>query len=419
MKSSSKTFSDSIKANTKELSNEIYSTLKLESNLAVPSDLRGIFTILEFITAPGRNQVPLSCRGDGIKSRHIPAILRFIHEQDNRNKRQGAPRITTIWGYEEPENNLELSAAVDSAKKLYEYSGEIQMLITTHSPAFYSIDKHEEFVGKNFNILRVRRDEKTGILLSHKGGDLLKVDLDMGTLPLFENPMQQLYAIKKELGQLKREAKCSHIIVEGNEDRIIFEKAIDLFSKKLKKQLDEDKLAIIASDSGCSGVVKRATSFVYRDDFKCYGILDMDAKDKSFYLDFKENPACKRASDAKRVALKLLTPPSEHGKIRRVLLDFYLELEDLYTSEAWQYAESKGYLVPRKISISTSHAHKSPLDLVRGQFTSNSYLQKVALNTVKNNKKIVLASWVVRQKNAKLLLQNFKSIVLDMERFFL
>ena len=75
-------------------------------------------------------------RGDGIKAQHIPAILKFISEY-NGKKKSSVP-ITTIWGYEEPETGIELSRCFEFSKEFLEYSKEIQMFITTHSPAFYS-----------------------------------------------------------------------------------------------------------------------------------------------------------------------------------------------------------------------------------------------------------------------------------------
>ena len=44
-----------------------------------------------------------------------------------------------IWGYEEPENNLEMLAAFNLAKDFIDYSKEIQILLTTHSPGFYNL----------------------------------------------------------------------------------------------------------------------------------------------------------------------------------------------------------------------------------------------------------------------------------------
>ncbi|MBE4044311.1 ATP-binding protein, partial [Vibrio parahaemolyticus] len=42
---------------------------------------------------------------------------------------------------EEPENNLELKYAFELAEVFRGYSKDIQIFITTHSPAFYALDK--------------------------------------------------------------------------------------------------------------------------------------------------------------------------------------------------------------------------------------------------------------------------------------
>lgn len=45
-------------------------------------------------------------------------------------------KVATIWGFEEPENGVELSKAFEMANDFEEFSQDIQMFITTHSPAF-------------------------------------------------------------------------------------------------------------------------------------------------------------------------------------------------------------------------------------------------------------------------------------------
>ena len=60
-----------------------------------------------------------------------------------------------IWAYEEPENNLEIGSAVQLADELHALSraGTAQILLTTHSPAFYDLAQREKEIALNFVLL--------------------------------------------------------------------------------------------------------------------------------------------------------------------------------------------------------------------------------------------------------------------------
>lgn len=79
----------------------------------------------------------LTARGDGIQSRHIPIVLKYIAQEDQKSRNKGSMKVCTIWGFEEPENGLELSMAFKMADEFDSYANDIQIFITTHSPAFY------------------------------------------------------------------------------------------------------------------------------------------------------------------------------------------------------------------------------------------------------------------------------------------
>jgi len=145
----SSSFTSEIQRVTDELAGNLLDRLGFESALKFPHDLSPIFRSLEFETDAHGNPISLANRGDGIKNRHIPAMLYFLARQENANKAQGSPRIDTIWGYEEPENNLEMFAAFEMAKEMLEYSPLIQMFITTHSPAFYNVSSLDEVFHQN------------------------------------------------------------------------------------------------------------------------------------------------------------------------------------------------------------------------------------------------------------------------------
>ena len=132
-------------------------------------------------------------RGDGIKAQHIPAILKFISEY-NGKKKSSVP-ITTIWGYEEPETGIELSRCFEFSKEFLEYSKEIQMFITTHSPAFYSLEEKKERVSINY----VQKDN-AGKTISEKELKQTDIHEKIGLMPLI-TPF--ILEKEKELEQLE------------------------------------------------------------------------------------------------------------------------------------------------------------------------------------------------------------------------
>ena len=74
-------------------------------------------------------QIPLNMRGDGIKSKFLPPILKWLQKHNTQQ--------TFIWGIDEPENSLEFRAA-EELSYLFgnEYALKTQIFATSHSMAF-------------------------------------------------------------------------------------------------------------------------------------------------------------------------------------------------------------------------------------------------------------------------------------------
>ena len=130
-------FASEIEKNTQEISSQIFNSLALKSNISPPSDLTVLFKSLDFDTtnATGDKYSLTRQHGDGIQVRHIPALLAFISDRDDFS--------FNIWGFEEPENSLELAAAFSEAQSLLRYSRQAnkQVFVTSHSPAFFSLNE--------------------------------------------------------------------------------------------------------------------------------------------------------------------------------------------------------------------------------------------------------------------------------------
>lgn len=137
-------YSERLEALTSGLTNQLRQVLGMRSAIQLPSNLSTLFRDMTFSTSDKFVQgIDLSHRGDGIKARHIPSILRYL--QDNIEK--GRPKRSVggayIWGFEEPENGVEYLACFEMAKEFLAYTNERQILVTTHSPAFYTQARSE------------------------------------------------------------------------------------------------------------------------------------------------------------------------------------------------------------------------------------------------------------------------------------
>lgn len=127
---------------------------------------------------PANFLVPLSLRGDGLKSKYIPPLLLWLQKNSTQ--------YTYIWGIDEPENSLEFRAA-DELSKLFcnKYSLQVQIFATTHSMAF--LNPKEDAVIKP----RVFRCTKTSL-----GDTSIRTFHD-----LFEE--ENRYVLSEEIGSLQ------------------------------------------------------------------------------------------------------------------------------------------------------------------------------------------------------------------------
>lgn len=226
-------FVEEIRKHTEPLSKELAARLKLDSKIQLPENLSELFATLDFETDSRGQIISLRHRGDGIKVRHLPVILQFLAQKERMHHSKGAVRSDTIWGYEEPENNLELTQAFALANDFEKYSSETQILLTTHSPAFYSIGKcqsnhakHNVYVGAESSSSRITKIDAL---------NMPEIDVEMGMLPLItpyiEDQVTKNAKLTDVINDLKDETKPV-LFVEGPTDQEILENAWHFISGK-------------------------------------------------------------------------------------------------------------------------------------------------------------------------------------------
>ena len=131
-------YSERLEELTEELTNQLQLVIGMQSAIQLPTNLSILFRDMSFSTSDKfAKGVDLNRRGDGIKARHIPSILEYMQTNIEKGRPKKSIGGAYIWGFEEPENGVEYIACFEMAQKFLEYINERQILVTTHSPAFY------------------------------------------------------------------------------------------------------------------------------------------------------------------------------------------------------------------------------------------------------------------------------------------
>lgn len=272
-------FNKQIKEKTTLISEQINNRLNIESVLQFKGSFRDLFDRLQFGSSDGR--LMLSHRGDGVKVRHIPVILQSIAEEELKESRIKEPKSNTIWGFEEPENNLEY----ESAKKLadsfieyinainfdgnYEYCDEgIQIFLTTHSPIFYTLSNSNNHKIQSYYV--TKNDDGVSNIRTITSEQQIILENEMKLLPLIElskhwkkvnDDLQILHqenkAVKEQLKLISNHFKC--IFLTEDKKQGLVEKLI-YANGFIEKETD------IRSYKGCTNIGSAEVLYKYLKD---------------------------------------------------------------------------------------------------------------------------------------------------------
>ncbi|MEQ5032638.1 AAA family ATPase [Morganella morganii] len=272
---SSKAFEMSIAENLHELTKEISESLGFNSKISLPRDLSNLFGNLDFLN---EMKISLDERGDGIKARHIPLILKYIAEKTKTLQARGNPPYTFIWGYEEPENNLELTSSIKLALQFKTFVPDpvSQLFITTHSPAFYNLSKKDSTVSCIF----IEKDQSD---ITCCDDELAVLDDKMGVMELL---LPYIEEVKSRIENIESVSQFGDekavIYVEGTSDQIIIKKAIEVFIPERANSID-----VITKNysAGVNYVCDMLKAYFHmhkhhQNKYKCVGILDADEDGK-------------------------------------------------------------------------------------------------------------------------------------------
>jgi AAA ATPase domain len=349
-------FLSSVRTEVGKLESETVRLLGLQTEFSLPGDLGDLFEILDFEAGDKYTKTALTQRGDGIQGRHVPLILKFLADQRKKNASKGKPAIETIWGFEEPENNLELLKQIEAALEFKTYSQTIQIILSSHSPAFYGAAKAN---GKVWIASRVHGLTKFVDSVSSE-----QLDEHLGLMHFVHPYLSQavsdrerLIASIKSLEETALVRNKAAVYVEGVSDKTILEAAL--------KALGFDvSFEIVANPLGLSGGVNWVKSYcVARAAItdlkeKTAALFDSDEAGKAAATELTEQlNAIGRQGRVKCFTVGRETGQDAVRAIKKSGLNISFSIEELCGVSAWRHADSRGWLIERGNSLILDNAN--------------------------------------------------------------
>ncbi len=412
-----------------DITKDIKEALQIDSLLKLPHNLVNIFENMEF---SDKNGIALTHRGDGIRTRHIPILLNKISSLHDSLRDKGELYNHFIWGYEEPENNVELTASFLMAENfLKKYSPSHQILISTHSPAFYGLPERffSDWKQGHQSIFRYAAFQSNGITTytNTSPEDLDPLFLLPAITPYIENERAKILKLQNEIENLSKTGTFFEkptIIVEGPIDEIIFRKSLEIFFKEKKQDINiispqdpedgggaqfvKDHLIIWESKQKHTPPEKRVKAIGYFDDDDA-GRNDLEEYRKFSKSNYAHGCTYKNELRANDHFLKL--KKSELGA------EVPYILENLYSPSLWIEAEKKGYLEEKEDTIQyLSKAATSLLTTTTKTINDLCIHKEICLyvtHQIKKDKKMQIAKFIEKapEETAKEYLYFFERII--------
>lgn len=421
LKGASASFIQAIQEHTSSISTSILSRLSLTSSIQIPENLRTLFEVLDFQTGAGPNYVSLKRRGDGVKTRHIPIILKFLADQKNKVKSSGSIRYDTIWGYEEPENNLELSKSFDLAQEFFDYSSEIQILLTTHSSAFYTLATSN----KNCKCFLVKKQPDSESLAGAVDGSQISwIDDSLGLMPFVAPYIKEKIA---EIAKLREAIRGTEqtvrlidhptLFVEGRTDKALLKYALSVHATGL----DSAMKISTATGAGANWVADRLMAASHLSDMthKIGGLLDKDEAGDAAAKKINE-VISQRPSAQGRVKVLRLKAPVHLRAMFGNGIKIPLGLEEMIPAAAWIHAAESNWLEPRE-DLLKYNPNFSKLDVTFLKHCEDLGCSEDEIRYVKfrvsDNYKSEFAAWV-RNSGDHAMLAGLEELLKDIKQLF-
>lgn len=201
------TFIAAISDQTATLISQLETVFGGSTRLSAPTDMATLFRNLDFSHGEEGHSL-FKQKGDGIKARHLPELLRFINDSEARKR-------FFLWGFEEPENSLDLSAASEEASRFAGIASRVdtQIFITSHSSAFYLAPTASDCIARRYFITKQSESIEGDIIPTRANAQIDKLD-DADRLMNDAGLLQLPYVIRK-LEEFSEDRRSLEAEVEG------------------------------------------------------------------------------------------------------------------------------------------------------------------------------------------------------------
>lgn len=334
--------SEIMKTQVSELNAEFKNATGLSTSFKEPAELSSLFQAFNVVTDSNTDQaILLRARGDGIQARYLSSVLHTLASQSNH---------FFIWGFEEPENSLEMGVCEKLAIEFSNvYAKKSQIFVTTHSPAFIALNHPHVARFRAF-----QEDDRTQLINLRDSGrgsqHMSSLEQELGMLKIQERvhemyagQIAEFHALQKLKESIQLELEQSLlplVLVEGKSDK----KIIDIAWSKLSNEIMPFRVRVAdpAGNDGTAGagMLAKTIESVHLDDGrKCIAVFDQDSEGikcfKSLSKNFKidngiSNNVKKHVNNLSYVML-LPAPPyrSKYAEVENHMIEYMFEDEVL------------------------------------------------------------------------------------------
>lgn len=289
---------------------------------------------------PNQFNISLLNRGEGIKSKYIPPLLRWLDNNDSSK--------VFIWGIDEPENSLEFGLANELAKLFFnEYPKSNQIFITSHSLAFINPPSEIKFNPLVFKVFKddLARTQIVDFETLYKQFEKEQLYSELGIFEAQKEFIDNYRRSIEEIDELKskidlyeqkvNEYNTNVLFVEGPSDKVIIEKALNIMKPDYKPNFSIEHSQ--KNGGGHEWVKDMLISWHYNrqkqsNKLKCIGIFDYDKGSKKSINEVNEIDNHKGIKVIKLDDYK----PNHLINIFRKGIKIPFAIEEFFPSDIWR-----------------------------------------------------------------------------------
>jgi hypothetical protein len=329
-----------IKGEVTDLRKEFELVTGVSAVVQLPQELAELFRAFSVGTLLGDESMPLNQRGDGIRTRFIPSLMNYVTRHTN---------LSYIWGFEEPENSLEHGLATKLAREIQEsYSKHAQIILTSHSPAFFSLKDdnvtvlrvHPSDVGDS-NVIQIRRGKQVEeTALTQLETELGLMEFQARVQKEYEERVLALEAQKAEVDALKKsidEDQGPQLLTEGKWDSVILQTAWKKLNPGKRSPFKIRSCDPMDSDpahtSGGVSTLKALLETWHPNDPVVVGLFDRDSEGRKKGFDAMngtfekyskdEDIKCQKLGSAAAMLLPVTAGREGHAKADNLVMEYY------------------------------------------------------------------------------------------------